>query len=244
MSKGVIEELRERVARVCNLVWERRLVTATEGNVSARVPKTNYIIIKPSGFHMRDVTPDSLIIVDVHGKVIEGKFKPSVETPMHTAVYRNRPDVGGVVHTHQVYATALGVAGVSIQPILLGLKLILGFPIVPYHLGGTQELADAVVRKLGKRRRGVVLQNHGILAVGSTVEDAFDTALYMEEAAKTQFIAMLAGKGRIRTLTKKEQTDVLERYGEKYLGIKKSEILSIIGKREAQKNERQMYHRT
>jgi len=230
MSKKEIKELKQRVARICNLVWENRLVTATGGNVSARVPNTNYVIIKPSGFHMYDVTPDNLIIVDVYGKIVEGNFKPSSETPMHTTVYRNRQDVGGIVHTHQAYATALGIANMPIQPIVIGLKPVLGFPIVPYVLGGTQELADAAVKGLGKHRLGVILQNHGILAVGSDVEDAFETALYMEELAKTQFIAMLAGKGKIRTLTMEEQKELLEKYGEEYLGIEKSEIQSIIRK--------------
>jgi len=213
MFKKEAKGLKERVARICNLVWEHRLVTSTGGNVSARIPNTNYVIIKPSGFHMRDITPNNLIIIDTYGKTIEGKFKPSIETPMHTAIYRNRQDVGGVVHTHQAYATALGVANVPIQPILSDPKLIGGFPIVPYILGGTQELAEAVVKKLGKHRQGVVLENHGILTVGSTVEDAFDTALSMEEIAKMQFIAMLADKGRIRTLSEEEQKNLLEKYG-------------------------------
>ena len=234
MLKKEVKKLKERVARICNLVWEHRLVTSVGGNVSARIPNTNKVIIKPSGFHMYDVIPDSLIIVDIYGKLVEGKFKPSVETPMHTAVYRNRQDVGGVVHTHQVYATALGIANIPIKPILIGLKPILGFPIVPYRLGGTQELADVVVKGLGKRRKGVVLQNHGVLAVGATVEEAFDTAFDMEVMAKMQFIAMLAGKGKIRTLTEEEQIEILEKYGKKYLGIEKSEIPSIIRKKDVE----------
>jgi len=233
MSKKEIKKLKERTARICNMVWEHRLVTSVAGNASARIPNTDHIIIKPSGFHMYDVTPDSLIIIDVHGNLVEGKFKPSVSTPIHTAVYRNRQDVGGVVHTHQVYATALGIANIPIKPILLDLKLLLGFPIMPYRLGGTQ-LADVVVKGLSKRRKGVVLQNHGVLTVGATVEEAFDTAFDMEVMAKMQLIAMLAGKGKIRTLTEEEQIKILEKYGKKYLGIEKSEIPSIIKKKDVE----------
>lgn len=194
MGEEVELDLRERLCRVGRQLCDQGLVTGTEGNVSARIPGTETALIKPSGVSMGLLRPDDLILVSLQGKQLEGCQTMSVETPMHTAVYRARSDVGGVVHSHATVATAFGIAGIEILPVAIEEFMFTpnGVPIVPFEMPGSKELADMVQEKI-REYDAVVLENHGILTVGKTIEDACNLNLIVEETAHLQFMARLLG---------------------------------------------------
>jgi len=199
MSKSVIQNLRERLVRVGREIYAHGFVPGTVGNISARIPNTDTILIKPSGVSMGALKLDDLAIVDLQGKQIQGELSLSVETPMHTAIYKTRDDVHGVVHSHAPTATAFGVAGIEIIPTLIEMFHYIpkGVPIVPFEFPGTEELAEAVQKKI-KDFDAVILENHGIVTVGPSIEDACHLNIMVEECAKTQFIAtLLAGQDAI-----------------------------------------------
>jgi L-fuculose-phosphate aldolase len=148
---------------------------------------------------MGALKPEDLAMVDLQGKQIQGELSLSIETPMHTTIYRTRDEVQGIVHSHAPTATAFGVAGIEIIPVLIEMFLYIpkGVPLVPFEFPGTQELAEAVEKKI-KDFDAVILENHGIVTVGPSIEDACNLNIIVEECAKTQFIAtMLAGPDAI-----------------------------------------------
>lgn len=199
MSESVIWDLRERLVKVGGEIYAHGFVPGIVGNISARIPNTDTILIKPSGVSMGALKPEDLVTVDLQGKKIQGELSLSIETPMHTAIYRIRDDVQGVVHSHAPTATAFGVAGIEIIPTQIEMFLFIpnGVPIVPFEFPGTQELAEVVQKKI-KDFDAVILENHGIVTVGPSIEDACNLNIIVEECAKTQFIAtLLAGQGAI-----------------------------------------------
>jgi len=199
MSESVIQVLRERLVKVGREIYDHGFVPGTVGNISARIPNTDTILIKPSGVSMGALKPEELAIVDLQGKQIRGELSLSVETPMHTAIYRTRDDVQGVVHSHAPTATAFGVAGIEILPTLIEVFRFIpkGIPIVPFEFPGTRALAEAVQKKI-KDFDAVILENHGIVTVGPSIEDACSLNIIVEECATAQFIAtLLAGPDAI-----------------------------------------------
>jgi L-fuculose-phosphate aldolase len=207
MSIEVVRDLRERLCRVGKQLYGYSLVTGTVGNISARVPSTETVLIKPTGVCMGFLKPEDFILVDMQGKQLEGKQTMSVETPMHTAVYRVRSDVNGVVHSHAPTATAFGIAGIEILPMAIETFMFIpkGVPIVPFEMPGSKELAEAVEKKI-KEYDAVILENHGILTVGTTIEDACNLNMTVEETARLQLMAtLLAGKDAITMETVKKK---------------------------------------
>ena len=199
MDEDVVGGLRDRLVRVGRELYSQGLVVEAEGNISARIPNTDKILIKPSGVCMGFLNPEDLIIVDLEGNKVEGKLNPSLETPMHTAIYRVRPDVNGVVHSHAPTATAFGIAGIEIIPLQVEMFTHVpnGVPIVPFKLPGSKELAEAVQKSI-MEYNAVILENHGIITVGPTIEEACLLNRMVEECAKLQYTAiMLAGREAI-----------------------------------------------
>jgi len=192
MNETFIQDLRERLVKVGREIYTRGFVPGTVGNISARIPNTYTILIKPSGVSMGALKPEDLAIVDLQGKQIQGELSLSIETPMHTAIYKTRGDVQGVVHSHAPTSTAFGVAGIEILPILIEMFHFIpnGVPIVPFEFPGTQELAQVVEKKI-KNFDAVILENHGIVTVGPSIEDACNLNIMVEECAKTHFTTML-----------------------------------------------------
>jgi len=194
MSEDVVRKLRDRLVNVGKQLYNYGLVVGTEGNISARIPGTDRILIKPSGVSMGFLKAEDFIVVDLNGNKLEGELAPSIETPLHTAIYRVRNDVQGVVHTHAPFATAFGIAGTEIIPLQVEMFLFIpnGVPIVPFEMPGSRELAEAV-QKLIMDFNAVILENHGIITVGSTIEDACLLNRMIEECAKVQLAATLLG---------------------------------------------------
>jgi L-fuculose-phosphate aldolase len=178
-------------------MWEEKLITGSGGQISARLPGTDLIMIKPSGFSLGHLKADDMVIINEHGRRIEGDYKPSSEVPFHTALYRARSDIGAVVHTQSRFATALGIANKELLPIWCeALTLARGVLIAPYRTGGSEELAKVVVETMGDKY-AIILQNHGTVSVGPTLEDAFQTSKDVEWLAQIQFIATMSGEPKL-----------------------------------------------
>lgn len=214
--ENVEEDLRERLVKVCRLLWDNYLVYGKAGNVSARIPESNKCIIKPSGFRMCDVKPDDFIVIDVYTReVLSGRHKPSIETPLHTTIYRVKDDVGGIVHTHSYYATVFSIARVELVPMGTVLytapPLAKGVGIAEYAPPGTEQLALNVVSEL-KNKNAVLMPHHGVITVGMDVEEAYIIAKGVEDLAKLQYRVMQIGKPH--SLPDSTLKDILEKGGE------------------------------
>lgn len=189
------EEARRAVCETARRMMRDGLVKLTSGNISCQVPDTDYIAITPSGMDYETMTPADIVVVDLEGRVIDGARRPSTETPMHRLTYLNRPDVGGVVHTHSIYASAFACLGVEMPIISTELAMVVGGTIrcAPYAKSGTQEMAETAVSALGHEDLVVFLQNHGVLAVGRTLREAYNAAVAVEEAAMIYYLARQMG---------------------------------------------------
>lgn len=175
-------------------MWEEQLISGSGGQISARIPSTDLIMIKPSGFSLGYLKPQDMVIIDLHGKKVHGKFNPSSEVPFHTALYRARSDIGAVVHAQSRFATAFGIANKELLPIWCeSFTLARGVPIAPYRTGGTEDLAKVVVETMTDKY-AIILQNHGTVSVGPRLEDAYQTAKDVEWLAQIQFFATMLGE--------------------------------------------------
>ncbi len=190
------EELRFEIIRVMKTLYDRGLVSALGGNVSARIPGSDNIWITPSGVFKGDLKPDDLVKISLDGDVIEGFMRPSVEWPMHTAIYRVRPDINAVIHAHNPITTGLALAGVELKPITVEAVVTLrNVPVVPFAYPGTDELAKLVAERV-KGVRALILQNHGVVALGYNLVEAEAIVETLEEVAITQLVAILASGGK------------------------------------------------
>ena len=189
-------ELRGEIARVARQMSASGLVPTTSGNVSARTPEGN-VLITPSGLPYDVLESEDIVLVSLDGEALEGTLEPSSEVPMHTGLYRSKPHVGGVVHTHAPYATALSCLGLEIPPVhylLAALSEEGRVPLAPYATYGTEELAGYASNALGDSHSVCLLQNHGTIAVGETVGQAYAMTEILEEMAEIYYRTKLAGE--------------------------------------------------
>ncbi len=196
MNHAEYQALREGVTAVARRLVSSGIVTGTSGNVSARTPDGD-VLITPSGLSYEVMDPESIVLVDLGGEVLEGSLAPSSETPMHTGIYKARQNVEAVVHTHSRYATTLACLGWPIPPVHYMLTT-LGpdgrVPLAPYALYGTEELAGNAAGALGESHYACLLENHGTIAVGGSAEEAFASSVVLEEMAELYYHARLAGE--------------------------------------------------
>lgn len=176
------------------------LVVWTGGNVSGRVPGADLFVIKPSGVSYDDLSPENMILCDLDGRVIPGSTgsdrSPSSDTAAHAYVYRNMPEVGGVVHTHSTYAVAWAARGEEIPCVITGMADEFGgpIPVGPFAVIGDDSIGRGIVETLsGHRSRAVLMQNHGPFTIGVSAKDAVKAAVMCEDAARTVHIARAAG---------------------------------------------------
>ena len=195
-----IARVRVEVAMLHGELVRYGLVVWTGGNVSARVPGTDYFVIKPSGVSYDDLTPENMILCDLDGDVVTGSpgsdHQPSSDTAAHAYVYREMPEVGGVVHTHSSYAVAWAARGEEIPCVITGMADEFGgpIPIGPFAVIGDDSIGRGIVETLrGHRSRAVIMQNHGPFTIGSTAKDAVKAAVMCEDAARSVHIARQAG---------------------------------------------------
>jgi L-ribulose-5-phosphate 4-epimerase len=212
-----IECTRVQVCELHAALVENNLVAWTSGNISARVPRTDLMVIKPSGIAYPDLTPESMVVCDLEGTVVEGRFSPSSDTAAHAYVYRHMPEIGGIVHTHSTYATAWAARGEAIPCVITAMADEFGgeIPIGPFALIGGDEIGRGIVATLaGHRSPAVLMRSHGVFAVGPTARDAVKAAVMCEDAARTVHFAR--AHGDLRPLPQ-EQVDALhQRHKEHY----------------------------
>jgi len=192
-----ITTLRADVAALHGELTRYQLVAWTAGNVSARVPGANLMVIKPSGVSYDDLTAANMIVCDLDGNVVEGDLTPSSDTAAHAYVYRSMPEVGGVVHTHSTYASAWSARGEAIPCVLTAMADEFGgeIPIGPFALIGSDDIGKGIVATLsGHRSPAVLMQNHGVFTIGASARDAVKAAVMCEDVARTVHVARQLGE--------------------------------------------------
>ena len=191
----MLDKLKARVCKYNKLLREHGLVTMTSGNVSGRDFDSNLVVIKPSGVDFDELQPEDMCVVDLEGKVVGGRLKPSVDAATHLYVYRQMPQVGSVIHTHSNYATAFAALGRPIPCCLTAIADEFGgpIPVSDYARIGEEEIGQEVVAKIGACP-AILMRNHGVFTIGRTVADAFKAAVMVEDVAKTCYLALLVGE--------------------------------------------------
>ena len=167
-----------------------------KGSISARDFDSNRVLITPSGLKMSSLTPDDLLVMDINGEKVSGSMKPSLDLVFHLAVYQARADIGGIVHTHSPYATAYACMNQPIQPVIMSLIVAAGgsVDVAPFAFPGTPELGANIVQALGDNRKAVLMEKHGVLAVGKTLQNALNTAGTVENVAQIQYLIEANGR--------------------------------------------------
>ena len=192
-----VRELRREVNALHAELTRYQLVSWTAGNVSARVPGHDLMVIKPSGVSYDDLSPESMVLCDLWGTVVEGVLAPSSDAAAQAYVYRHLPDVGGVVHTHSPYATAWAARGEPIPCVLTMMADEFGgdIPVGPFALIGDDSIGRGIVETLSSSRSpAVLMRNHGVFATGRTARAAVKAAVLCEDVARTVHLARQLGE--------------------------------------------------
>ena len=193
-----VDSVKKLVFEAARAAYEKGLISAFSGNVSARIPGMDLMVITPSGVHRRAMKLSDLVVVDFDGRMVEGYRKPSSEWRMHRSIYRAREDVGGVVHAHVPFALALSLAGFDINSSqLVEVKYVLRkVKRVPPLPPGSEELALRVAQSIIGGVKVVLLECHGAVAVGRDPLEAEGYLEALEEAAKTELLRLMALRGQ------------------------------------------------
>ncbi|HET9760774.1 MAG TPA: L-ribulose-5-phosphate 4-epimerase [Nocardioidaceae bacterium] len=193
---ATLRELRAQVATLHAELTRWQLVAWTAGNVSARVPDRDLLVIKPSGVTYDELSADTMVVCDLDGELVEGEHAPSSDTAAHAYVYRHMPEVGGVVHTHSTYATAWAARGEPIPCVLTMVADEFGgdIPVGPFALIGDDSIGRGIVETLrASRSKAVLMQNHGPFTVGKDARAAVKAAVLLEDVARTVHVARQLG---------------------------------------------------
>lgn len=211
----MLEALRDEVYKLHLELPKHNLVVWTMGNISARDPDTGYVVIKPSGVRYEDLSPENMVVVDLEGNQVEGELKPSSDTASHLYIYRHRPDVNGVVHTHSRYATAFAAVGQPIPAVLtaMGDEFGADIPCGGFALIGGDEIGKIVVEEIGESS-AILLRNHGVFTIGPSAEAAVKAAVMVEDAACTVWLAMQIGE--LKTIAPDDLAKLHHRYTHVY----------------------------
>lgn len=203
--------LKKQVYETALEIYTSKLVTGTWGNVSARIDESQ-LIITPSGMDYNSLEPEDMLVVNMAGQVVEGQYKPSIETPMHIEIYKHRPDINAIVHVHSPYATAFAVAHKPIPVILEETAQVIGHPIkvADYAICGSYELAREVTKCINNNEKAVLLANHGLVALGKDTKEALKICFIAE---KTAMIAIYATQlGGVHSLSKDDTLLLNEKF--------------------------------
>lgn len=193
---STVARLRAEVSALHAELIRYGLVVWTAGNVSARVPGADLLVIKPSGMSYDELTADAMVVVDLDGALVDGDRTPSSDTAAHAYVYKHLPHVGGVVHTHSTYATAWAARGEAVPCVLTMTADEFGgdIPVGPFALIGDDSIGRGIVETLrGSRSPAVLMRNHGVFTVGATARAAVKAAVMCEDVARTTHIARELG---------------------------------------------------
>lgn len=191
----MLEQLKEQLYTLHLELPKNDLVKWTGGNVSARDPESGLVVIKPSGVRYEDLRPEDHVVVTLDGEIVEGDLKPSSDTASHLYIYRHRPDICGIVHTHSPYATAFAAVGKPIPCCLTAIADEFGgsIPVAGFALIGSEAIGKQVIDHIG-RSPAVLLKQHGVFTVGKDATTAVKAAVMTEDVAKTVWLAMQIGQ--------------------------------------------------
>jgi L-ribulose-5-phosphate 4-epimerase len=192
-----LKTLREQVSGLHAELVRYGLVVWTAGNVSGRVPGHDLMVIKPSGVSYDELTPESMIVCDLDGNVVEGDLSPSSDTAAHAYVYRHMPEVGGVVHTHSTYASAWAARGEPVPCVLTAMADEFGgeIPVGPFALIGDDSIGQGIVATLsGHRSAAVLMRSHGVFTIGKDARAAVKAAVMCEDVARSVHISRQLGE--------------------------------------------------
>jgi L-ribulose-5-phosphate 4-epimerase len=205
-SVSEVQRVREQVTDLHAELVRNGLVAWTSGNVSARVPGSDLVVIKPSGVTYDDLRPELMVVLNVDGHRVEGDLSPSSDSDSHLYIYREMPEVGGVVHTHSSYATAWAARGEAIPCVITAMADEFGgdIPVGPFALIGTDDIGKGVVATLSGSRSGAILmRGHGVFTVGTDALAAVKSAVMCEDVARTVHLARQLGP-----VQRLEQSDI------------------------------------
>ena len=188
------QEMKDAVCRIAKKAYNEKLMAGTSGNVTMFDHKRGQMAVTPSNFDYIDMTPDDVVVMNLDGEVLEGEHKPSSEWRMHAEVYRAREDISACVHTHSPRATSFAVVQEKVPVILTEMMPFIGgdIPLAEFALPGTVELGYNTVSALEKRN-ACLLENHGVVAIGKNLDQAYLRAVYVEDAAKIYHYARALG---------------------------------------------------
>jgi len=212
----MFEKEKAQVLETALALKEYRLIALSGGNVSYRVDRNN-ILVTPSGMDYTHMTPGDICIVDPQGNLVEGERRISVDTEALLYIFEHMPEIGAIIHTHQVYATAVGVTEDVLPSVVTTLpNAALGnVNVAPYSSAASLMMGIEVVNHLGGKR-AVILKNHGVVTVGASLKEALYAAVYLEDAAKTYILAKSIG---VPAILNDEQiqraVEVFSDYGQK-----------------------------
>jgi L-ribulose-5-phosphate 4-epimerase len=215
--RDTITELRRSVADLHAELTRNELVIWTAGNVSARVPGHDLMVIKPSGVSYDDLDADAMVVTDLDGVLVEGTRNPSSDTAAHAYVYQHMPQVGGVVHTHSTYATAWAALGEPIPCVLTMIADEFGgdIPLGPFALIGDDSIGRGIVATLaGSRSPAVLMKGHGPFTIGPNARAAVKAAVMLEDVARTVHVARQMGE--LRRLDQQDIDHLYDRYQNVY----------------------------
>ncbi len=214
--RTVVDRLKQQVADLHAELPRNALVVWTAGNVSGRVPGADLMVIKPSGVSYDELTAEAMVVCDLDGNLVEGDRRPSSDTAAHAYVYRQMPEVGGVVHTHSDYATAWSARREPIPCVLTMMADEFGgeIPVGPFALIGDDSIGRGIVETLrASRSRAVLMANHGPFTIGADAREAVKAAVMLEDVARTVHFARQLG-----TPVPMEQADI-DRLFDRYQNV-------------------------
>jgi len=190
-----IEELSRKLVNVGVQLLHNGLTRGTCGNISCLMPNEQKILVTPSNILYEEIKPEDILLVDFEGKVIKGSHKPSVETPFHLTIYKNRDDVGAVVHTHSTYALSVSAVAKVVPVFLDEIFSHIGgsLEVSSYAVPGSDELAENMIKSLGDKN-AVLISNHGAVCCGKNLEEAFETAEIVEKICKMHILSSVIGE--------------------------------------------------
>ena len=209
----MLENIKKQILKIAEAAERDGLIRHGSGNFSMMDEKTGYICITPTGQDRNDNSVDSILVIDIDGNIIENKnnLKPTSEALMHLAAYKSRDDVKAVCHTHAVYSTVFAVQNKEILPVVFESLMFGGIvPVAKYGTPGTTDLANSIIEPL-KKSDACLLEKHGVLTVGNTIEDAYIKMQYVEDMAKIYLYSLLLSGGKLDTIPQSEFDKVINR---------------------------------